>query len=565
MKRRVLFALASMAIVAATVAVAFTTTRTTHAAVTVGPGGGTPGTSSNFTLVGHNPLFGRGMNAALALFKNYAYIGNRSDGSNSCGDANGAGPIAPVLTPTNPDGTCTHVHPGILIVDVKDPTAPSVVGEIPADIAAPNAAGQPVGVTSRELRVWPEKKLLIELSFRCSRVIHVCPRGNDTTFPFDYKFFDLSDPVHPVLIKRHVTLSAAGAPVKPHEFFLWVDPNDDDRALLYESTPFSGAGSDNPARPQFVVEDISAVPDGGDIKLVAEGNWNQLFPGAANQANYDFDLSLHSMTPTPDGKTTYLAYLRGGMLVLDTSKVVEDVNPSQVISLNDALLTPVANRPIWGARDGPPPPAEGIQCTGGTAAGCSESHSAVPVPGRPFEVSIDEVYGSFTAPSFGWPWGWMRLIDVRDPSTPHIVGEFKIFQNTQAFQSQVDPATQQFTSYSTHNLTVLPHLVLDSWHSGGLQAVDIADPTNPAQAGFFSPQPLDTVALEDPALSRGPNKVVIWSFPIISHGLIYVVDVRNGLYILRYTGPQAKEIKDIEFLEGNSNLGNAVELAENEG
>src|SRR5712692_9892577 len=332
-----------------------------HAAVVVGAGGGTPGTSLNFELVGHNPLFNRGENAALAIFGHFLYVGNRTDGSNSCGDLNGTGPIAPVLTPTNPDGTCTHVHPGILIVVIQDPANPNVVGEIPASVATPNAAGQPAGVTARELRVWPDKKLLIELSFRCSRVIHACPRGNDTTFPFDYKFFDLTDPVHPALIHKHVTRSAAGVAIKPHEFYLWIDPANKDRALLFESTP---SGSVNPARPNLVVEDISAVPGGGDVKLVAQGNWNQFFPGAADPAAYGFDLAVHSMTPTPDGKTTYLAYLRGGMLVLDTSDVVNNVSPATVISLNDKLLTPIANRPTWGAAS---------QCAGGTSSGCSES------------------------------------------------------------------------------------------------------------------------------------------------------------------------------------------------
>jgi hypothetical protein len=234
---------------------------------------------------------------------------------------------------------------------------------------------------------------------------------------------------------------------------------------------------------------------------------------------------------------------------------VNNTGPGTVISLNDKLLTPIANRPIWGA---------GNHCTFGTSAGCSESHSAVKVPGRPFEVNIDEVYGKFTDPSFGWPWGWMRIIDVHDPSRPQIVGEYKIFQNTDAFMGQADPATQNFTSYSTHNPTVLPQLVFDSWHSGGLQAVDIHDPVNPSQAGFFSPTPLDSVALEDPALSRGPNKVVMWSFPIIRDGLIYVVDIRNGLYILRYHGPHQNAVDQIEFLEGNSNLGDAARLAAGE-
>src|SRR5690349_338899 len=104
--------------------------------VGVGPGGGTPGTSQNFQLVGSNPLFNRGMNAALAIFDHFLYVGNRSDGSNSCGDSNSTGPIAPVLTPTAPDGTCPHVHPGILIVDIDNPQNPVVVGEIPVSVAA---------------------------------------------------------------------------------------------------------------------------------------------------------------------------------------------------------------------------------------------------------------------------------------------------------------------------------------------------------------------------------------------------------------------------------------------
>jgi hypothetical protein len=93
-----------------------------------------------------------------------------------------------------------------------------------------------------------------------------------------------------------------------------------------------------------------------------------------------------------------------------------------------------------------------------------------------------------------------------------------------------------------------------------LQAINIADPRRPSQAGWFSPAPLASVATEDPALSRGPNKVVFWSYPIIKDGLIYVIDVRNGLYILHYTGFQNHVVSNIGFLEGNSNLGEAVRL-----
>ena len=55
------------------------------------------------------------------------------------------------------------------------------------------------------------------------------------------------------------------------------------------------------------------------------------------------------------------------------------------------------------------------------------------------------------------------------------------------------------------------------------------------------------------------------SFPIVTHGLIYVVDIRNGLYILRYTGPRHRDVDRIDFLEGNSNLGDALRVATSAG
>jgi hypothetical protein len=69
--------------------------------------------------------------------------------------------------------------------------------------------------------------------------------------------------------------------------------------------------------------------------------------------------------------------------------------------------------------------------------------------------------------------------------------------------------------------------------------------------------------LEDPRLSSDPDtgrheKVVMWSYPIVRDGLIYVVDLRNGLYVLRYQGAFEREVSRIGFLEGNSNQGDAL-------
>lgn len=120
---------------------------------------------------------------------------------------------------------------------------------------------------------------------------------------------------------------------------------------------------------------------------------------------------------------------------------------------------------------------------------------------------------------------------------------------------------QNYSSFAAHNPTLTRNLAFITWHSAGLQVLDIADPQSPEQAGEFKPRPLPFVFTEDPALSSGVDKVVMWSYPIIKDGLIYVVDVRNGLYVLRYTGDHAKEVRRIGFLEGNSNLGAAQRIA----
>jgi hypothetical protein len=50
-----------------------------------------------------------------------------------------------------------------------------------------------------------------------------------------------------------------------------------------------------------------------------------------------------------------------------------------------------------------------------------------------------------------------------------------------------------------------------------------------------------------------------WSrLSIIKDGLIYVVDLRNGLYLLKYDGRFEREVDRIDFLEGNSNQGDAL-------
>src|SRR5687767_10166711 len=109
-------------------------------------------------VVGHEPLEMRGMNAALAVHNGYAYIGSRTD-NHGQGNA------------------------GVMVVDVKNPAEPKVVSKI--EEPHENNPGE----TSRELRIWPEKNLLIVMNLfsNCGEIHGCAPTEGDD----NYRFYDI--------------------------------------------------------------------------------------------------------------------------------------------------------------------------------------------------------------------------------------------------------------------------------------------------------------------------------------------------------------------------------------
>lgn len=450
-----------------------------------------------FQLVGHDPLSNRGMNAALAIYQHYVYVGSRTDAS--------AG----------------HVRPGVQIVDARNPEHLRTVGEINGPFEAQRY------LTSRELRVIPDQKLLVVLNFKCSAVIHACakpPAG--VKVASNFTFYDISQPAHPRYVSTYTPQE------KPHEFFLWRDPARIGRTLMYYTTPTTAISpTENDATPaNLVVTDVSDASTGTFTDL-AHFNPNDRI--SQNLRSPDETDALHSVSVRYDGQRAYLAYLGSGMLVLDTSQVAAATPHPQL-----TLVTDPAKRPSWGN------PGD---------------HSEVKLQGRPYTLSTTEVYGTFTDPEDHCPWGWVRLIDISDETAPKVVGEYKTAHNDPSKCAGYSAETLARSSYASHNPTVVGgKLALVTWHSDGLQALDLSDPTHPGSAGSFLPEPLTSVFTEDPALGGGSSHVQAWSYPVISDGLIYMVDIRNGLYVLRYHGRHGNPLRDIGFLEGNDNFGDAA-------
>lgn len=431
--------------------------------------------TGSLALVGYSPLYERGMNAGLAVWGDHAYVGSRTDGSEG------------------------HLHPGVLVISIRDPSHPEIVGEI-----GPPDEGNP-GETSRELRIWPHQGLLLVLNFTCDPDIHDCVR--EIVRP-TIRFYDIGGD----LADRPRLVSTYEPSETPHEFFLWQDPEDAGRALLFMSTPGG--------RDALLVTDISRAREG---KFEEVARWSAAFPdpGPIND--------LHSLSVSPDGGLAYLAHLTRGFFMIDTSDVAQGRADAEI-----GPVTPIDKRVYW----------EGWG-----------AHSAVPIPGRSLVLTTDEVYGR-DEPGGGCPWGWVRIIDVTDPESPSILSEYRVLPyNPPTRCGTISEERDRHSSFSSHNPTLTEHLAFVTWHSAGLQVFTTADPARPAQVAEFVPDPLSGVATEDPALSSGSDKVVMWSYPLIQDGLIYVVDVRNGLYVLAYQGPYEGEVRSARFLEGNSNLG----------
>ena len=153
------------------------------------------GKRGSIRQVGHDPLDGRGMNAALAIHEDYAYVGSRTDGGHG-----------------EPFG-------GIMVVDIDDPDDPELRGE-PID-------PEP-GESTRELRVWSSQEVLIVLNTNCGAgpTLHDCTIDSISNI----RFYDISgrNAKHPRLLNEFK--------VETHEFFLWQDPKDPERALSSPAT-----------------------------------------------------------------------------------------------------------------------------------------------------------------------------------------------------------------------------------------------------------------------------------------------------------------------------------------
>ena len=129
----------------------------------------------------------------------------------------------------------------------------------------------------------------------------------------------------------------------------------------------------------------------------------------------------------------------------------------------------------------------------------SSAHNAFPTVDRNHLLITDE---------FG-PLG-LSIWDISDPDAPTQVAQYGPLHDIP----------------TVHNVYVKENYAYISHYVDGLRILDISDPTNPIEAGYYDTYPDDVVYFEG-----------AWGvYPFAPSGNIYVSDIKYGLFIIKFDG-----------------------------
>jgi hypothetical protein len=143
------------------------------------------------------------------------------------------------------------------------------------------------------------------------------------------------------------------------------------------------------------------------------------------------------------------------------------------------------------------------------------THTVVPVPvrwnGRRVAVAVDEEHDHRKGQLHGGLW----FLDVEDRSRIEPIGMFHL--------SELDSPFSQIGRFGAHQFQehVKGDRLYCAWFSGGLRVIDIKDPTQPEEVGWYIPEP---------AAGHGsPQSNDVF---VDERELVYVIDRNVGLDIL---------------------------------
>ena len=434
-------------------------------------GGNKGGSAWNMELVGHNSLGDRGFNADIDVFEGYAYIGHWGFTDWATGNSRFC-----------PSGD----KAGVAVVDVRDPSNPVRVATL----------RNPDGTSAEDMNVFTARYGPYAGRDIAALGIQVCGGSrSNTSFFRGLQLFDVTDPVHPQEIGR---LNTGCCSRGLHETD-YQHRTDLQRTYIYASVPASGYP--DPDTPSGVRDALGR----GDFRLidvtdpshpVEVSNWGVIHdlgaPPAPGQGCDPDPNYGHSVAPSADGKLAFIAYWDSGYIAIDVS------NPAN---------------PVYKGRTVYKPTEDG------------DAHSSVYDDGRKLLFTQDEDFCK-TGPGIETGFGYIRVYDERNLAAPKQIGVFKT-------ANSLGTNDQAAGDYTVH-LTELDGTTLyASWYSDGVRRIDVSDPRNPRETGYFVP-PAGQNTVKPAQRGTLTNTTQVWGVAVDdATGLIYLSDMNTGLWIIR--------------------------------
>jgi hypothetical protein len=452
------------------------------AAGTVGTApAGTPPAAATQALAGTPPAAAAQAPAGTPRTSNTQLVGHL---------APGPGPYADVWVH---DGTaylgsyrnkaCAAAPNGVTAIDVRNPARPRLLGQF----------GRFPGSDDQD--VWVGRVRTRSFSGDLAAVgVQACSGQTATPRFVGLALFDVSDPARPKPLGRLATGTRAGV----HELGVAVRP--DGRVLVLAAVPGSFPLSKGASGDLRIID----VTDPRRPREIAD--WDVRRDGPAElraRLATRPDVFCHSAWPFAGGNKLFASFWASGVLFLD---IADPARPTLV------------GRTTYRPEDRSP-----------------AAHSGWFNQDETLFVQNDEALGVDTrTPGAAWP--YQRIWDTRTLSEPKLVGTFA----TEAAVPGRDGRIGLDGFYSVHNAVIDGTLEYVSWYSDGVRVVDLSDPARPREVGHFVPPPHplpDSVPAE-----RSPDGRR--TFPLVwgvhtANGLVFASDIGSGLWIFRFTRPQA--------------------------
>jgi hypothetical protein len=393
-------------------------------------------------------------------------------------------------------------HNGTSILDVTDPKQPKYLAHIPGEQGLAEAGGaQMVAVCDGTTLPRADK----------AKTYLLRPFGNSAQ-----EMWDVTDPAKPALI----TTIVSG--LKGTHKSWW----ECDTGIAYLVSGVEG----------WRVRRMTQVYDLSDpAKPVFIRNFG--LPGQQQGASGPAPADLHGPISTgPKGNRVYFGYgtnKDGVLQIVDREKLLN--GPKE--PTNENLLYPQVGRldlqPVNGAHTTLPLLGMPIAEFAKDAVGAT----------RDFVMIVNEqiVNECREARQFVW------FVDVSSESKPFTVSNFNVPEKSGNFCSRGgrfgahSPNENQPPMYAKR-------VVFVSWFNAGVRAIDIRDPYNPKEAGYYIPAMTDKtdkrcVKMPDGA-ERCKRAIQTNNLEVDDRGYIYIVDRANtGMHVLQLTGSARKIAK----------------------